>query len=810
MKDYFGKATHCISLIGICLMLLPFGATAKKINNGKEACENKNTYQAFLKGKEVVGKGLFTIYKKDNSYFFELEDTLLGRDLLLGSRVAELSSTSKVVAGEMRKSPILIRFSRDQKNLYMHQASHDYLADSTDAISISVKRNSITPILKTFPIKTLNHDSTAAIVDFTKFLSAEIPAISPFNNKYKAGKLEADATFILKAQAFPKNVEIKTQMSYSNTTGSPFLIVMNRSFLLLPKIPMRPRFEDKRVGYFMNGGRYFSSKKIGIESLKYISRFNIAPKASDLEKYKAGELVVPEKQIVFYIDNAFPETWASYIKAGVEDWQKAFEAIGFKDAIIAKPYPINDPHFNPEDIRYSCVRYIAMPKANSMGPRWIDPRSGEVIGGDVLWWHNVTELLRDWRFVQCAAADPAVRKKDLDIEILGEMIRYVAAHEVGHTLGLKHNMRASYAFPVDSLRSASFTQANGTTPSIMDYARFNYIAQPGDKEVRFTPPNIGPYDIFAIEWGYKPIYEAKTPVDEKTILNQWIQEKSDDLIYKFGNQQMGLAFDPSSQNEALGDDAIKASEYGVKNARYIMGNLVKWTTAKNEGYDFLSHIYDELIKQYKRYLGHVNSYLGGVYINLQVEGEGKQFYEPLSREKQEQAIGWLFNEMRTQHEWILDREVEKRIGAQKANLLKMQASLLDNIMSSVIFQRLELYHNEYSCLDYLSDLHDQVWLKTINKQPLNEFDRHLQANYVNNLMVMSGMHKSSGKSKPALFEGSLAAPNSSKTFFLDNIIKPLLYLEIERTQGILKKGLKHKDPITKAHYKYLYELAMKK
>lgn len=288
--------------------------------------------------------------------------------MLLGARVSELSSTSKVVAGEMRKSPIQIRFSRDNKNIYMHQMVSDYISDPDDEISVSVQRNSITPILETFPIEALNCDSTAAVFEVTKYFSAEIPAVSPFNSKYKAGKLESDATFIIKTQAFPQNVEIKTQMSYSGSR--PFLVVMNRSILLLPEQPMRPRLEDKRIGYFANSERYFSSDFIGVKTLKYISRFNIQPKAEDLEKYKAGELVEPAKPIVFYIDNAFPKEWRPYLKAGVEDWQIAFEAIGFKNAIIAKDYPEDDEDFNPEDMRYSCIRYISTPKANSMGPRW--------------------------------------------------------------------------------------------------------------------------------------------------------------------------------------------------------------------------------------------------------------------------------------------------------------------------------------------------------------------------------------------------------------------------------------------------------
>ena len=340
----------------------------------------------------------------------------------------------------------------------------------------------------------------------------------------------------------------------------------------------------------------------------------------------------------------------------------------------------------------------------------------------------------------------------------------------------------------------------------MDYARFNYIAQPGDEGIRFTPAQVGPYDVFAIRWGYQPIFEAKTAEDEKPILNQWILDKKDNMMFRYGDQQMGIAFDPSSQNEALGDDAIKASEYGSQNAMYIMEHLVEWTTNENEDFDYLTHMYDEVLKQYNRYMGHVCAYPGGVYLYKLVEGENETFQTPVAKDKQKEALAWIFKELEQQPSWILNSEIERRIGSRKNDLFKGQAGVLDILMGGAIFQKLELYHKEYTSAEYLNDLHNHIWRKTLDGEKLNEFDRHLQASYIHNLAKMAGASNDAAPKKPETSPDALASGGSSKIQFLDNLVKPLIFSEIDNSKEVVKKQLKNPDRELRAHYQYLYKL----
>jgi len=500
----------------------------------------------------------------------------------------------------------------------------------------------------------------------------------------------------------------------------------------------------------MNDSKRIYSVDSPVDSRRFISRFRVEPRAEDIDKYKRGELVEPAKQIIFYVDTVMPYKYRVYAREGIEIWNKAFEAIGFKNVVKAYDFP-NDPNFSSNDITNNCLHYIATEQENASGPCWSDPRSGEIIQADILWYHSVVNLLQRWRFLQTAAADPRARKLKMDDDVLGELIRYAVSHEVGHCLGLQHNMRGSYAYPVDSLRSPSFTQKYGTTATIMDYARNNHVAQPGDagRGVRMIPPDLGPFDYLSIEYGYKPIFDVNSAIDELPKLNSIFKGKENDPFYMFAPMTAAVVVpDPSAQSDALSNDLVASGELAIKNLKYITSNLLKWFDEYGNSQSELSEIVDGIHRQYLRHLTLSASYIGGVYSYNRSSDDLSARYEIVDKNKQREALQFIFKHLRESSKWVNPSELSGIIGNKSASFIKRQNDLIAALLSTNMLNRIvdisdQNLADNYSIVNYFDDLHNEVFVKMTNTR-IGNYEKAIQISYIQALeSALSGATKNS-------------------------------------------------------------------
>ncbi|MCF0176507.1 MAG: zinc-dependent metalloprotease [Bacteroidales bacterium] len=722
-------------------------------DTAKTATEGKKSYDKVITTEAESAKGMMNIHKVKSNYYLEIPYAVMGKPMLLSSKVSSTSDNRDVIAGQMPSDPQMIEWSCDEDNVYLLDATLKAVCDSTETIAKGFNRNYMKPVRKAFKIEAVSPDSSAVVINAGKFFCSDEDYLSPFapaspldalfGGAKMSGSFKSDLSQVLDFKAFPQNILVRSRMAYTVAT-KPFTAIMSLSMILLPDTPMRPRIADYRVGYFTDSHRIYTEKKDRSETVKYVTRWKLEPKPEDMDKFLRGELVEPQKPIVYYVDDAFPDKWRPYLKEGIEDWQKAFEAAGFKNAIIALDYPKDDPDFNPDDIRYSCLRYSSTTVANAMGPSWTDPRSGEIIQGSVYFYHDVLKLLHNWSFIQTAAVNPAARKEVYDDETMGPLLRYLVVHEIGHTLGLMHNMRASYAYPVESLRDPAFTAQYGTTPSVMDYARYNYIAQPGDGVQWLLPPRLGVYDVYAISWAYKPIPEAKTPEDERPTLNKWIMDKVDDPMYRYGEQEFLTEIDPAAQSECLGDDAVLASEYGIRNLKVIMENLVDWTAREGRDYSYTAEMYNEVGKQFQRYMGHAAKYIGGNFLEYPVYGDGKPAFTPVSRAKQKEALEFVFRSISEIESWMGDLKVLSLFEPGNITLRDLQASYISSLIYKYpkVTYTSKLSDDPYTAREYISDLYNLVFGKSISGKKINATDMNMEYAFVYSLFDLLDMLES--------------------------------------------------------------------
>ena len=740
-----------ITLGMVILLVLPctqtsFASARKKktvaTETKKEPTKRQSKYDKLVKNKSCeTARGEFvTLHKLDGKVYFEFPVKYLGREMLLASTISEASDNNLCAIGYKPKDPMHIKFTKTDSTIFMREVNVSATCNPQEGHMREVMaRSFMDPIIGSYKIYCYTNDSSAFLLDMTSLFTGNSERLAPISSG--GGMVEITAVFnsagsILDGiKAFDDNVTVKSYLSYSVSAkmmgmfivkkNEPLTVKATRTLLLLPEEKMHPRVSDTRIGVFVtNTKQHISTDEDRIQIYTLANRWRVEPK--DVEAYKRGELVEPVKPIVFYIDDAFPELWKQPIKEGTLRWNAAFEKIGFKNAVQVRDFPKDDPEFDPDNLKYSCIRYLPSSTANAMGPSWVDPTTGEIVNASVLVYNDVIRLINNWRFVQTAQIDPSVRAKKMPDDIVKESIAYVVAHELGHCLGFMHNMSASAAYPVDSLRSASFTNTYGTTPCIMDYARFNYVAQPGDKGVRLTPPDLGIYDYFLVKWNYQPLPQVNNEWEEQAILESWVDEKAGDPRYRYGRQQIYSRYDPSAIEEDLGDDPVKAAEYGIKNLKYILSNLGEWV---NDDADFThrEELYKQLANQYYRYIMNVMYNVGGIYLTEVKDGTKGQRHEPVAKEKQRASLAWILKEFKSS-DWLSKTDLKKNFTMGVDMTPVLQKRILDQLerLTGNIILSSHLASNPYTIQEFLTDLYNGAFENTVKGRALTDADKMLQ------------------------------------------------------------------------------------
>ncbi|MDO5981383.1 zinc-dependent metalloprotease [Flavivirga spongiicola] len=773
MKCTFLERKYVLEIIVVLLIMLGGEISAQQSDNKDTTADllDSNIAYADIIKESTKQSGFFNVYQHKKDIYFEIPDLMLATDILLVNKISQvpLSLNGHGLNKGMTYETKVIRFYKDTllNKVWVKTINPQVKSPKDDAITKSVKDNFGESNIEVFEIETFNTDSTATLIKVNKVFNGKEKSFTDvLSNTGLGGSISSKLSKIEQIKAFPENIVIKSTMSTSvSEGGGPSLALslgLTINMVLLPKEVMTPRFADPRIGYFSTPMSYYNDEQQQVENKRLITRWRLEPKEDDKAKYLRGELVEPKKPIVYYVDPATPKKWRPFIMQGVRDWQIAFEKAGFKNAIQVKFPSEDDKDFDGDDVRYSMITYAASESQNAMGPSIVDPRSGEILEADIIWWHNVMRSLHKWMRVQTGAIDEKARKNIFEDDYMGEAIRFVSSHEVGHTFGLKHNMGASNAYPVESLRSASFTsKMGGTAPSIMDYARFNYVAQPEDKIVEITP-KIGAYDTYAINWGYRWL-ASSNPKQEEKLLNTWIRDNENDPVYFYGEQQpSGHVVDPRSQSEDLGDDAMLASEYGLLNLKRILPHIIEWTAEEGEDYYEASKLYKAIIDQWELYNGHVMANIGGVYLNNAVYSDGKKSYEAVPSKIQREALEYIIDNAIKPQKWLFSPELFHTVYAVRdapdgpryysslSMLRSSQLRVMHNLLKTDRLMRLaenELLEKPqgFTSENIFNTLYESIFDRTINGKSLSVYDRMTQKNYVD--VLCSGSNELLKKSK---------------------------------------------------------------
>lgn len=726
--------------------------------------QGPKAYKEVITAKAISKTGLFTVHKVEDKYYFEIADSILGREILSVVRFAKVPAGAGY-GGEIANQQSITFERGPNNNVFLRTVTLVNQAQENQDIYKAVTNSNLNAIASAFPIAAFGKDSSGVVIDVTEFFRGDNQAVSINPNikrRYSLTALAQDRSYIGKISTYPINTEIVTvktfQSSPSLAPSIPGLppaagiaaardagavtMEINTSLLLLPKVPMQRRIADKRVGYFTDDFVRYSDSQQKVEEVSFAVRWRLEPKDGEWEKWRRGELVEPKKQIVYYIDPATPKQWRSHLIAGINDWQAAFEKAGFKNAIVGKEWPENDTTMSMEDARFSVVRYFASDIANAYGPNVHDPRSGEILESHIGWYHNVMKLVHDWYMLQAGPNDPGARSMKYDDQLMGDLIRFVSSHEVGHTLGLRHNMGSSSQTPVEKLRDKQWVEANGHTASIMDYARFNYVAQPEDNISRKgLYPRIGDYDKWAMKWGYGYIpgnTEEETKLNSNKMVTAALKENP---RHWFGTYESGNRVDPRSQSEDLSDNSVKASEYGVMNLKRVMKGLPEWTKEEGDQYENLATMYGQTLGQFNRYIGHVSTNIGGVYETFKTVEQNEAVYEIVPKTRQKEAVGFINKNVFETPTWLVDRAMWNKFNNPISSdpIMNLQERTLNSIVSTDRLGRLQLsaerfgLDKAYTAMELLNDVQGTVFNELSSKKAIDTYKRMLQRAYVDRL-----------------------------------------------------------------------------